>query len=193
MLYTDTSDSWRLNDKRKRLAIAAAGMISEFSLALIATFFWAITPDGVVRSVLFSVAFIGWLIALGLNASPFFRFDGYYILSDALDIQNLHDRSGALARQWSRRVFLGIHDPDPEPYLEQSLKRILVVFALITHVYRVIVFVSIALLVYNYFFKALGIFLMMVELIWFVGLPIQQEIISLKRRLSDIRPRKGLS
>ena len=99
MLYTDTSDSWRLANKHHRLAIAAAGMICEFSLALCATFLWAITPDGVLRSVLFSLAFVGWLIALGLNASPFFRFDGYYILSDAVDMQNLHERGGALARQ----------------------------------------------------------------------------------------------
>ena len=77
MLYTDTSDSWRLHNKHHRLGIAAAGMASEFSLALFATFFWAITPDSVTRSALFSLAFIGWLISLGLNASPLFRFDGY--------------------------------------------------------------------------------------------------------------------
>lgn len=189
MLYTDTSDSWRLYDKHHRLAIAAAGMISEFSLALIATFLWAITPDGVVRSALFSLAFVGWLIALGLNASPFFRFDGYYILSDAVNIQNLHERGGALARQRFRAYFLGIDDPDPEPYLKDSAKRWLTAFSTFTWCYRMIVFVAIAVLVYHYFFKALGLFLMVVELVWFVALPLYREGASLKNRLPDIRPR----
>lgn len=188
MLYTDTSDSWRLHDKHQRLAIAAAGMISEFSLALCATFLWAITPDGVLRSALFSLAFVGWLIALGLNASPFFRFDGYYILSDAVDIQNLHERGGALARQRFRSYFLGIEDPDPEPYLNQSAKRWLTVFSTFTWCYRLIVFVTIAVLVYQYFFKVLGLVLMMVELIWFVILPLQREVLSLSRKVADMRP-----
>ncbi len=188
MLYTDTSDSWRLHDKHHRLTIAAAGMISEFSLALFATFWWAITPDGIVRSALFSLAFVGWLIALGLNASPFFRFDGYYILSDAVDIQNLHERGGALARQRFRSYFLGIEDPDPEPYLTDSAKRWLTAFSTFTWCYRMIVFVTIAVLVYQYFFKALGIVLMIVELAWFVALPLYHEGKSLRTRLPDIRP-----
>lgn len=191
MLYTDTSDSWRLTDKNHRLAIASAGMASEFSLALIATFFWAITPEGTLRSALFSLAFIGWLIALGMNASPFFRFDGYYVLSDATDIQNLHERSGALARQRLRLFFLGIEDPDPEPYLGNTTKRALAGFAIGTWCYRLIVFITIALLVYNYFFKLLGILLMLVELVWFVGLPIYKEMAALKRRFNEIRPQWG--
>ena len=188
MLYTDTSDSWRLQDKHQRLTIAAAGMISEFSLALCATLLWAITPDGIVRSALFSLAFVGWLIALGLNASPFFRFDGYYILSDAVDIQNLHERGGALARQRFRAYFLGIDDPDPEPYLDDSSKRWLTAFSTFTWCYRLIVFVTIAVLVYQYFFKVLGIVLMLVELVWFVCLPLYREGAALKKRLADIRP-----
>jgi putative peptide zinc metalloprotease protein len=191
MLYTDTSDSWRLNNKNQRLAIASAGMISEFSLALFATFLWAITPDGTLRSALFSLAFIGWVIALGLNASPFFRFDGYYVLSDATDIQNLHERAGALARQRLRQFFLGIEDPDPEPYLGSTSKRALIAFAICTWFYRLIVFITIALLVYNYFFKLLGIVLMVVELVWFVGLPIYKEVAALKQRFSELRPSWG--
>lgn len=189
MLYTDTSDSWRLHNKHQRLAIAAAGMASEFSLALFATFLWAITPDSVTRSALFSLAFVGWLISLGLNASPLFRFDGYYILSDAVDIQNLHERGGALARQRFRSYFLGMNDPDPEPYLKNATKRWLTAFSTFTWCYRLVVFVTIAVVVYQYFFKVLGIVLMMVELAWFVVLPLYREGAALKMRLPDIRPR----
>lgn len=189
MLYTDTSDSWRLRDKHQRLWIAAAGMIAEVSLALVATLLWTITPDSVLRSMLFSVAFIGWLVALGLNASPFFRFDGYYILSDALDMPNLHERGAALARARLRRWFFGLRDADPEPYLSARRKNWLTLFALTTSIYRLIVFVTIAVVVYHYFFKLLGIFLMLVELVWFVIRPVYHEFLVLRRRWRELRPK----
>jgi len=189
MLYTDTSDSWRLRDKNQRLAIASAGMVAEFSVALIAILLWAITPDGIFRSVLFSLAFVGWLVALALNASPFFRFDGYYILSDAVDIPNLHDRGTALARMRYRKALFGINDEDPEPNLSNSARNLLTTFSIFTYIYRFIVFIGIALFVYSYFFKLLGIVLMIVELGWFVFRPIYIEIIALKSRMSELRPK----
>lgn len=189
MLYTDTSDSWRLRDKHQRLAIASAGMIAEASLALVATLFWAITPDGLLRSALFSLAFIGWVIALGLNASPFFRFDGYYILSDALDMPNLHERGTLLARTRLRRWFLGLREEDPEPYLSASGKHVLTLFALTTWLYRLVVFITIAFFVYHYFFKVLGLLLMAVELVWFVLRPFYQEFVALRSRWRELRPR----
>lgn len=189
MLYTDTSDSWRLRDKHQRLWIAAAGMIAEVSVALVATLLWAITPDGVLRSMLFSLAFTGWIVALGLNASPFFRFDGYYILSDTLDMPNLHERGTALARVRMRRWFLGLQGDDPEPYLSARRKNWLTLFALTTLLYRLAVFVTIAFVVYHYFFKLLGIFLMVVELAWFVIRPLYHEFVALRRRWRELRPK----
>lgn len=188
MLYTDTSDSWRLRDKYQRLSIAAAGVIAEISFALVATLLWTITPDGILRSMLFSLAFISWLIALGLNASPFFRFDGYYILSDILDMPNLHDRGAALARMRLRRWFFGLQDADPEPYLSVRRKNWLTLFALTTWIYRLVVFVTIAFFVYHYFFKLLGIFLMAVELVWFVIRPFYGEFVALRRQWRVLRP-----
>ena len=189
MLYTDTSDSWRLRDKYQRLSIAAAGVIAEILCALVATLLWTITPDGILRSMLFSLAFIGWLIALGLNASPFFRFDGYYILSDILDMPNLHDRGAALARTRLRRWFFGLQDADPEPYLSARRKNWLTLFALTTWIYRLVVFVTIAFFVYYYFFKLLGILLMGVELVWFVIRPFHSEFVALRRQWRALRPR----
>ncbi len=189
MLYTDTSDSWRLRDKHQRLSIAAAGVMAEVACALVATLLWVITPDGILRSMLFSLAFVGWLISLGLNASPFFRFDGYYILSDILDMPNLHDRGAELARMRWRKWFLGMQDVDPEPHLSARRKNWLTLFALITWVYRLIVFVTIAVVVYHYFFKLLGIFLMLVELVWFVIRPFYREFLVLRSRWRELRPR----
>ncbi|MFT3802451.1 MAG: HlyD family efflux transporter periplasmic adaptor subunit [Burkholderiaceae bacterium] len=174
MLYTDTGESWKLSDRRKRFAIAAAGMATEFALAGFATLAWSLVDDGAIRSALFFLATTSWILTLGINASPFMRFDGYFLLSDLLDMQNLHARSFALARTRLRNALLGWNDPDPEPF-EPGLRRFLTGFAILTWLYRLMVFVGIALAVYHYFFKLLGIFLFLVEIVWFVARPLAGE------------------
>lgn len=186
MLYTDTSESWKLAERAQRFRIAAAGMAAEFSLAAFATLGWSITADGPLRSALFFLATTSWLITVGINASPFMRFDGYFLLSDALDIPNLHARSFALARAWLRRLLLGWREADPEN-LPARLRRGMLGFALITWMYRLVVFLGIAVAVYYFFFKVLGIFLFLVELAWFIARPIWSELQVWIKRWREIR------
>ena len=175
MLYTDTSESWKLSNQRQRLAIVCAGVLTEIGVAALATLGWSLASDGPLRSALFFLATTNWLLSLGLNASPFMRFDGYFVLSDALDLPNLHARSSAFARAFLRRHLLGWREPDPE-VLPAGLVRFLTVFAFATWLYRLVVFLGIALLVYLFFFKALGIALFVVEIVWFIVLPMWSEI-----------------
>jgi putative peptide zinc metalloprotease protein len=175
MLYTDTSESWKLIDRRKRFNIAAAGVTVELAIAGFATLAWSLVDDGALRSALFFLATASWIITIGINASPFMRFDGYFLLSDALDMPNLHLRSGAMARAWLRRRLLGWDEPWPETTSNRE-RRWLVAFALVTWLYRFVVFMGIAAAVYYFFFKALGIFLFVVEVVWFIAKPIYTEL-----------------
>lgn len=189
MLYTDTGESWRLPSSRQRLAIASAGIGIELALAGICTLLWSLTPDGALRNGLFFLATTSWVMTLAINASPFMRFDGYFILSDLLDMPNLHQRSGALARVWLRRVLLGWNDPWPE-HQTPGRRRALIAFALTTWVYRLVVFLGIALMVYLFFFKALGIVLMLLEIHWFIARPVMQELKQWRDRRGEIAPRR---
>ncbi len=174
MLYTDTSESWKLSNPRQRLAIASAGIIAELALAALATLGWSLAPEGPVKSALFFLATISWALTLAVNASPFTRFDGYFIVSDLLDIPNLHERSSSLARTWLRRHLLGLDDDWPER-LPGHGNAFMIAFALTTWLYRLVLFFGIALLVYHFFFKVLGIVLFGVELVMFIGRPIWLE------------------
>lgn len=187
VLYTDVSDSWRLTSRRQRLAIGSAGIAVELGLALIATFLWSFLPDGSVRSAAFLVATTTWVSTLAVNLSPFMRFDGYYLLSDALGVSNLQDRSFALARVRLRRWLLAMDEPDPEPF-PPAMRRILVAYAFATWVYRAVVFLGIAVLVYQMFFKILGIVLFLVEVGWFLVRPAANEVREWWRRRAGIRP-----
>jgi putative peptide zinc metalloprotease protein len=175
MAYTDTGESWKLADPRKRLAIASAGILAELALAAWCTLWWAFLPDGALRSAVFFLATTAWVWTLAINASPFMRFDGYFILCDGIDFPGLHERAGRWGKRWLRRIVPGLDEPAPE-ILEPGLRRFLTGFALATWVYRLVVFLGIALVVYHAFFKALGIFLFVVEIMVFIVNPIRREL-----------------
>ncbi len=189
MLYTDTSESWKLTKPRQRLAIASAGIAVELALAGLATLAWSLAADGAFKSAMFFLATTSWILTLAVNASPFMRFDGYFIAMDVLDFPNLHERSGALARAWLRRTLLGWNEPEPER-LPGRANAALIGFALFTWVYRLGIFLGIAFLVYHYAFKLLGIFLMLVELVWFVARPFITELRVWNQRRLEITPNR---
>ncbi|MGC0153114.1 HlyD family efflux transporter periplasmic adaptor subunit [Chromobacterium vaccinii] len=186
VLYTDTSDAWKLASRRQRLLIGAAGMLAELTLAAWATLAWCFLPDGPLRAGAFLLATTTWLATLAINSSPFMRFDGYFLLADWLGVPNLHARAFALARWRLRRWLLGLDDAVPEPF-PPARRRGLILFAWATWLYRLVLFTSIALLVYHLFFKALGLLLLMVELGWFVVRPIVAELAVWWRRRADLR------
>jgi putative peptide zinc metalloprotease protein len=175
VLYTDTSDAWRLTKRHEKLRVAAAGIRVELMLALVATFLWHVVPPGPARSAVFLMASATWITTLLINLSPLMRFDGYYLLSDYWRIPNLQNRAFAMTK-WSLRQFLfALNVPPPEP-ASAHRKRVLIAYSVAVWVYRFFLFLGIALVVYHLFFKVLGIVLFGVEILWFILLPIINEI-----------------
>ncbi|PMS32176.1 putative peptide zinc metalloprotease protein [Trinickia symbiotica] len=186
VLYTDTTEAWKVPGRAERLRIGAAGMLTELTLAAFATLAWSVLPDGPVRAGAFLLATTTWIGTLTINASPFMRFDGYFLLSDWLDMPNLHDRAFAFGRWWMRERLFGFDDPQPEPCAPRR-RRFLIAFSFSTWLYRLVVFFSIALIVYHAFFKALGMMLFCVEFGWFIVRPIVREISACWRRRAALR------
>jgi putative peptide zinc metalloprotease protein len=192
--YTDTNDAWRLADRWARLQIAAAGVATELLVAVWATLAWAILPDGSARQAAFLLATTTWVSTLLVNCSPFMRFDGYFVLSDWLEMPNLHQRSFALAR-WQLREWLFDLRAEPPEHFTPARRRGLVGFAFVVWAYRLALFLGIALLVYGFFIKLVGIVLFLVEIIWFVLMPIAAEVKTWGRLwpVIRVRPRSLLS
>ncbi len=186
VLYTDTNEAWKLSRRQQRLQIAAAGMLAELALAAAATLAWNFLPDGPLRAGAFLLATSSWVITLGINASPFMRFDGYFLLVDALNLPNLHERAFAQGRWWLREALYGFGDAPPEAF-PPARQRFLIAFAFTTWLYRLVLFFGIALLVYHLFFKALGLLMMAVELGWFIALPVWRELKVWWGRRSELR------
>ena len=175
MLYTDASEAWKLTSRRQRLAIGFGGIATELGLAILCTTLWHFLPDGPMRSSVFLMATTTWVMTLFINLNPLMRFDGYFLLSDYWGIENLQNRAFALGRWKLRGLLFGFLDTAPEPFPVHT-QRLLLIYAWSIWIYRFFLFLGIALLVYHYFFKVLGLLLMLVEVGWFIMLPIIREL-----------------
>ena len=174
-LYTDTTDAWRLRNHKERLLINFAGILTELHLALIATFVWGILPEGGLKSAAFFIATTSWISSIAINVSPFMRFDGYYVFSDWLKAENLQPRAFALAKWKTRETLFGFNHKPPEE-INPSRRWTFIIYAWSTWIYRFFLFIGIALLVYYFAFKVLGIILFAIEIYWFIMLPIIKEM-----------------
>ncbi|MFO1170040.1 MAG: HlyD family efflux transporter periplasmic adaptor subunit [Hyphomicrobiaceae bacterium] len=176
LLYTDVTDAWKLRDRRQRMHIDSAGVRVELSLASLALFAWPFLPEGPLKGGAFMLSAISLVTSLFINLNPFMRFDGYYLLTELLQVENLQPRAFALGRWQVREWLFDLRHPCPEE-MSGGRRAILVVYAWGIWIYRLMLFTGIALLVYHYFFKVLGIVLFLVEIVIFVARPIYQELV----------------
>lgn len=192
MLYTDVSDAWRVQDRRTRLLIGAGGVLAELLLACIALLAWSLLPDGAGRTAAFMLASATWITTVAINVNPLMRFDGYFLLSDLWGVDNLQGRGFALGRWHLRELLFGYGEPMPERW-SPKLRRRLLYWSYASWIWRAVLFFGIALAVYHLFFKLLGLFLLMVELVWFIGLPVWREWQHWWKHREKAQPRKVVS
>ncbi len=107
LAYVDVTSSWKIRSKWKRIHIAAAGMYVELVIASIAALLWVAEPAGLVKDLYFNVIIMAGLTTIVFNANPLMRFDGYYILSDWLEIPNLYGEGQQYLHYLGRRYILG--------------------------------------------------------------------------------------
>lgn len=188
VLYTDTSGAWRLTARRHRMRIDAAGIAAELSVAAIALFLWPFLPAGATQTTAFVLVTTSLATSLLVNASPFMRFDGYYLLSDWLRVPNLAPRAFALMRWRLREALFALDEPAPEQ-VGDGLRRTLIAYAVVAFAYRTSLYIGIALLVYSSVFKALGIILFLVEISVFLARPVLSELREWQARWPAIRSR----
>jgi putative peptide zinc metalloprotease protein len=90
--YVDATPSLALASKWRRAMVALAGIYMDLFVAACAAIVWASTDTGIVRTIAHQAVIAGTIVSLFFNANPLMRFDGYYVLSELLDIPNLATR-----------------------------------------------------------------------------------------------------
>jgi putative peptide zinc metalloprotease protein len=134
-LYCNVSDSTMLRSKWRRAAVAAAGIYVELLLAGAATFLWWWTAPGMLNQLALRVMFVCSVSTLLFNANPLMRYDAYYILSDLVEIPNLHQKSNSLLKRGATDLLLGITSP-VDPTLPEHGRGWWIAYAIACVVYR---------------------------------------------------------
>lgn len=156
--YVDASACWAFPDKWKRIAVGAGGMIFELFIASIAAFVWLnTTPGQLAHQLAYNAMLTASISTVLFNANPLMRFDGYYMLSDLIEVPNLMQRSNNLLKYLCQRFIYRIKDAQI-PSTVRSEQWILFVYGVLALVYRIVLFFTITLHVMGQFF-AIGLFL----------------------------------
>jgi putative peptide zinc metalloprotease protein len=168
--YMDATSAWTFRSKWKRVFVGAAGMITEVFVAACAVFVWANTGPGVINSLAYNMMFIASVSTVLFNINPLLRFDGYYILSDLLDIPNLHTQSSQHLRHLVERYAFG-YKKSRSPAVNFSESFWLTVFGILSGLYKLVVFTTILLVVADRFLL-LGILMAAVCAVTWVMVPL---------------------
>lgn len=163
--YMDATSSWAFRNRWHRVLVGSAGMIVEVFVAALATFVWVRTGPGALHSLMYNMMFIASVSTLLFNANPLLRFDGYYILSDLLDIPNLHQQARGFLRHLFERYVFGWKDSE-SPAATRKERVWLVVFGVTSGIYRVFVFTAIILFVADRFLLAGAIMAIVCVISW---------------------------
>ena len=107
--YIDVSCSTAFHSKYQRMMVSAAGIVVELVLASLALLLWIQLQPGFFRDVAFNVVLIGSVSSLLFNGNPLLRYDGYYVLSDAIAIPNLYQRASQYMYYLCQRYLFGVN------------------------------------------------------------------------------------
>jgi len=187
--YMDATSSWAFRSRWQRALVGGAGMITEVFVAALATFVWAYTGPGTLHSLAYNMMFIASVSTVLFNGNPLLRFDGYYILSDLLDIPNLATQARGHLRHLAERYLFGYRDSvSPTSSTKEAVW--LSVFGVLSGIYRVVVFTGIILFIADKFLLA-GLLMALVCVISWVVVPIFRFVsyLASSPRLARTRPR----
>ena len=131
-LYVNVSDAWLFPEKSKRLWVGFAGPYFELFLWGLATWVWRLTnTDTVINFLAFIVMLTSGVKTL-FNFNPVIKLDGYYLLSDWLEIPNLRAKGFACLNDTVQKLF-GAKAPRLEQMVPRE-RRILLAYGLVAGV-----------------------------------------------------------
>jgi putative peptide zinc metalloprotease protein len=155
--YVDASTASGFREKGPRMIVGGVGIAVELFLASLALFVWIAVEPGIVRTVAYNVMLIGGISTLFFNGNPLLRFDGYYVLADALEIPNLGSRSNRYLGYLVQRYAFGLVDAD-SPAHSNWERGWFVLYGIASFIYRMMIMFVIILYIAGKFF-AVGVVL----------------------------------
>jgi putative peptide zinc metalloprotease protein len=142
--YVDASAASAFRNKWHRVLVGAAGMLTELFIASLFMVVWVMAEPGWLRAVAFNVMLIAGISTVIFNANPLLRFDGYFILSDLIEIPNLGNRGTQYWRYLAERYLFRMPSAEP-PLATPGERRWFLFYTPAALVYRIFVLMAIVL------------------------------------------------
>jgi putative peptide zinc metalloprotease protein len=171
--YVDASSAWSFPNRWHRMFVGAGGMIVELFVASILSMIWLTIGDksSLPAVLCYNAMLIASVSTVMFNANPLLRYDGYYILSDFLEIPNLRQKSSEYALGLIKRHIFGVKATQPLPPIVQRFW--LFIYAVSSGIYRIMVGFFIVLLV-MYKIPILGTLMAIGGVITWAAVPISK-------------------
>ncbi len=168
--FVDVTPSWGIPRRRHRVLIGAAGMASDLLCAALAAMLWANLTPGPARLACLQVMLVAAVGTVLFNANPLVRFDGYFILSDLLDVPNLGRRAFGYVGHLIKRFGFGVRNAF-DPSADKVERPWLVAYAVSAAAYRIVLCGAILALLATWWPVAALIFGTATIVAW-IGLPL---------------------
>ncbi|UCD63773.1 MAG: hypothetical protein JSW34_13710 [Candidatus Zixiibacteriota bacterium] len=153
--YCDVSDAWLFPEKRHRLAVTLAGPYFSFLLMAVAVIVWRVTvPESFISELARIIVIVIWVTQV-FNFNPLIKLDGYYLLSDLLEIPNLRRKSfDYFANAFKRRV---LSWPIERIAVTRRERRIYLIYAVAALLYSVFLITYLVWLLGSFLHDRLGV------------------------------------
>lgn len=113
LAYVDASASWSFRSRWHRIHTALAGVYIELIIASIAVIVWTQCDSPLMRHVLQNIIVMASVSTIVFNLNPLMKFDGYYVLSDLLQVPNLSSQANSILMSLMQKVLYGATTGQP--------------------------------------------------------------------------------
>jgi putative peptide zinc metalloprotease protein len=180
--FCNVNDAWTFPERRARLWVTAAGSWIQLVVASIAAMvWWAATPGSILEYAAFAGVFTGGIATVLMNVNPLIPLDGYYALSDYLEVPNLRQRA-FMYIGWLLKTRLFKLELPPPPADERE-RRVFLIYGGIAAVYiplALTLFAAAAFGWLNRWLGALGVAIFLVGAILTLRTPVKSFLQTVK-------------
>ncbi len=155
--YCNVNDAWSFPERRARLWVTAAGSWVQVLIALLAALtWWVARPDTLISQAALVAMVVGGMTTVLANANPLLPLDGYFALSDWLEIPNLRQRAIAHFGWWVQRQLTGLDAPEPPASARE--RQVFLIYGALATAYVSLVLTATAMFVVRVGWRVWGLF-----------------------------------
>ena len=174
--FVNVTSSWRFPNRWQRIVVAAAGMYVELFIAFLALICWSVQSDSLTADLCFNIFLTGSVTTVLFNANPLMRFDGYYMLSDALGVPNLYPKGTRWFGDRLRALIFGV--PTTPNICPANELRQVAVYGCLAFCWKILISVSLVIGA-SVLFHGAGIVLGVAGMAMWFGFPIYRQLATL--------------